>query len=64
MPDLLYLEKGISPDTAALLRAMGHEISPLEGASPGVARVEAILNEEGWLEGATDPRGSGKAEGY
>ena len=30
MPDMLYLEKGISPDTAALLRAMGHEISPID----------------------------------
>ena len=29
-----------------------------------VARVEAILNEGGWLQGAADPRGNGKAEGY
>jgi gamma-glutamyltranspeptidase/glutathione hydrolase len=64
MPDVLYVEKGISPDTVALLRAMGHEVSPLEGSSPVVARVETILNAEGWLEGATDPRGKGKAEGY
>jgi len=26
--------------------------------------VEAILNEGGWLQGATDKRGNGKAEGY
>jgi gamma-glutamyltranspeptidase/glutathione hydrolase len=64
MPDILYVEKGISPDTVALLRAMGHEVSPLESTSPVVARVEAILNEGGWLQGATDPRGNGKAEGY
>jgi gamma-glutamyltranspeptidase/glutathione hydrolase len=64
MPDILYVEKGISPDTVALLRAMGHEVSPLESTSPVVARVEAILNEGGWLRGATDPRGNGKAEGY
>ncbi len=64
MPDVLYVEKGISPDTVALLRAMGHQVSPLEGSSPVVARVEAILNQDGWLEGATDPRGNGKAEGY
>jgi gamma-glutamyltranspeptidase/glutathione hydrolase len=64
MPDVLYLEKGISPDTVRILRGMGHKISPLEGTSPVVARVEAILNEGGWLQGATDPRGNGKAEGY
>jgi gamma-glutamyltranspeptidase / glutathione hydrolase len=64
MPDVLYVEKGISPDTVALLRAMGHEVSPLESSSPFVARVEAILNEAGWLQGAADPRGNGKAEGY
>jgi gamma-glutamyltranspeptidase/glutathione hydrolase len=60
MPDVLYVEKGISPDPVALLRAMGHEVSPLES----VAHVEAILDEGGWLQGATDPRGNGKAEGY
>jgi gamma-glutamyltranspeptidase/glutathione hydrolase len=64
MPDVLYTEKGISPDTVALLRAMGHNVSPLESSSSVVARVEAILNQDGWLQGATDPRGNGKAEGY
>jgi gamma-glutamyltranspeptidase / glutathione hydrolase len=64
MPDVLYLEKGISPDTVRILRGMGHKVSPLEGTSPVVARVEAILHEGGWLQGATDPRGNGKAEGY
>ena len=64
MPDVLYFEKGISPDTVAHLRAMGHEVSPLEATSSVVARVEAILNEGGWLQGASDGRGNGKAEGY
>ena len=64
MPDVLYIEKGISPDTVGLLRAMGHEVSPLESTQSVVARVEAILNEGGWLQGAADPRGNGKAEGY
>jgi gamma-glutamyltranspeptidase / glutathione hydrolase len=63
MPDVLYVEQGISPDTIALLRGMGHQVSQLEPTS-GVARVEAILNEDGWIEGATDPKGNGKAEGY
>jgi gamma-glutamyltranspeptidase/glutathione hydrolase len=64
MPDVLYVEQGISPDTIALLRAMGHRVSPLEGSAPVVARVEAILNDKGWLEGAADGRGNAKAEGY
>jgi len=64
MPDQLYLEKGISPDTLERLRAMGHKIAAAEGATPVVARVEAILADGGWLQGGSDGRGSGKAEGY
>jgi gamma-glutamyltranspeptidase / glutathione hydrolase len=60
MPDVLYVENGVSPDTVNILRGMGHQVSPIEG----VARVEAILSEGGWLQGATDKRGNGKAEGY
>jgi gamma-glutamyltranspeptidase/glutathione hydrolase len=60
MPDKLYLESGISPDTAALLKSKGHTLDSIEG----VARVEAILAADGWLQGATDGRGSGKASGY
>lgn len=61
-PDRLYLEAGISPDTVALLRARGHAIE----YAPGVvlARVEAILIDGGWLEGAADSRWVGKAAGY
>lgn len=64
MPDVLYVEQGISPDTINILRSMGHKVSPLESTSGVVARVEAILNDGGWLQGASDPRGNGKAEGY
>jgi gamma-glutamyltranspeptidase / glutathione hydrolase len=64
MPDVLYVEKGISPDTVNLLREMGHTVAPMAGASPVVARVEAIAEDNGWIEGASDPRGNGKAEGY
>jgi gamma-glutamyltranspeptidase / glutathione hydrolase len=64
MPDQLYLERGISPDTVALLRGMGHKIAPYENTNPVVARVEAIVNENGWLQGAADGRGNAKAEGY
>jgi len=60
MPDQLYLEKGISPDTISILRNMGYEIA----ATDGVAHVEAIVSSGGWLEGAADKRGNAKAEGY
>ncbi len=64
MPDQLYLEKGVSPDTIALLSAMGHKIAPYDARSPEVARVEAILIDAGWLQGGSDGRASGKAAGY
>jgi gamma-glutamyltranspeptidase / glutathione hydrolase len=64
MPDVLYVEHGVSPDTVNILRGMGHRISSLESTSGVVARVEAILNDGGWLKGAADPRGNAKAEGY
>jgi len=64
MPDELYLEKGFSPDTIALLRGMGHKVADYDARSPEVARVEAILNDSGWLQGASDGRGNGKAAGY
>ena len=62
LPDKLYCEKGVSPDTVALLRARGYDVD----FSPGVvlARVEAIRADGGWLEGGTDGRGAGKAVGY
>jgi gamma-glutamyltranspeptidase/glutathione hydrolase len=61
-PDKLFLEPGISPDTAALLKSRGYDID----RSPGLvlARVEAIVNTGGWLQGGSDGRGSGKAAGY
>ncbi len=60
-PDKLYVERGTSPDTIALLRKMGYAVEPAAG---GVARVEEIAIQNGWLEGASDGRGSGKAAGY
>lgn len=62
MPDKLYLERGISPDTVAALRARGHEIEYSAGVV--LARVEAILVDGGWLQGAADGRWVGKAAGY
>jgi gamma-glutamyltranspeptidase/glutathione hydrolase len=64
MPDVLNVEPTISPDTIDRLRAMGHTVRVFDGSWPTVARVEAILVEDGWLEGGSDGRGSGKAAGY
>jgi gamma-glutamyltranspeptidase / glutathione hydrolase len=62
-PDRISVEHGISPDTIALLKGMGHQIDD----APGVvlAQVAAILNDGGWLQGASDGRSTaGKAAGY
>ena len=61
-PDKLYLEPGISPDTVAILKSRGYDVDH----SPGtvLARVEAIVNRGGWLQGGSDGRASGKAAGY
>ncbi len=60
-PDKLYLERGWSPDTAEILRRMGH---PVETSPFGVANVHGILFEEKWIQGSADGRSSGKAAGY
>ena len=60
-PDKLYLERGFSPDTIALLRQRGHNV---EENTWGVALVEAILIDGGWLQGGSDGRANGKAAGY
>jgi gamma-glutamyltranspeptidase/glutathione hydrolase len=61
-PDTLGFERGVSPDTIALLKKAGYSI---EEAKPIViARVEAILLSDGWLQGGHDERGTGKAVGY
>ena len=63
-PDKLYLEKGISPDTIALLKGMGHDVESSEATAVVIARVEAILLSDGWLQGAADGRAGSKAAGY
>jgi len=61
-PDKLYLEPGISPDTVALLENMGHQVDNSLGVV--LARINAILSDGGWLQGAADTRWVGKAAGY
>jgi gamma-glutamyltranspeptidase/glutathione hydrolase len=63
LPDKLSLERGISPDTVALLQSRGYDVD----YAPGVvlAQVAAIVSDGGWLQGASDGRSAaGKAAGY
>lgn len=59
-PDYLYLEHGFSPQTRAALKQMGYELKPIES----VARVEAIVDKDGVLEGGTESKLHGKVAGY
>jgi gamma-glutamyltranspeptidase/glutathione hydrolase len=62
-PDRLSLERGISPDTVAILKSRGYDVD----YAPGVvlAQVAAILSDGGWLQGGSDGRSAmGKAAGY
>jgi gamma-glutamyltranspeptidase/glutathione hydrolase len=60
LPDELRMESGFSPDTIALLEARGHRIKLV----PSIGEVAAIRSEDGWLEGAADPRTEATAKGY
>ncbi|PYR13920.1 MAG: gamma-glutamyltransferase [Acidobacteria bacterium] len=63
LPDKLSLERGISPDTVALLQSRGYDVD----YAPGVvlAQVAAIVSDGGWLQGGSDGRSAaGKAVGY
>lgn len=80
MPDRLYHEQGLSPDTLELLRRRGHSLSAIYA----VGSVEAIMVEEPrmravedattrganvterirWLAAAQNGRSAGKASGF
>lgn len=60
MPDKITMERGFSPDTIRLLQQRGHTV---ETAS-AVARVFAIVVDNGWLQGGADGRSYGKSEGF
>ncbi len=62
-PDTLSLERGISPDTVALLKNRGYAVD----YAPGVvlAQVASIVSDGGWLQGGSDGRSAaGKAAGF
>jgi len=60
LPDQLWVEPGISPDTVALLKARGHQVK----MAKALGEVAAIEARDGWLAGAADPRTAGTAKGY
>jgi gamma-glutamyltranspeptidase/glutathione hydrolase len=59
LPDQLSVEPGYSPDTIAILEKNGYTIRRV--AAQG--EVAAIRFNNGWLEGAADPRTEGTAAG-
>jgi len=59
MPDTLSMEPGYSPDTVAILEKRGYTIRRVNAQG----EVAAIAFENGWLEGAADPRTEGTAAG-
>ncbi|HEX4751170.1 MAG TPA: gamma-glutamyltransferase [Bryobacteraceae bacterium] len=59
-PDVLYLMPTFAPATEQELQKMGYDIKPIDG----VARVEAIVDHNGVLEGGTESRYTGKVAAY
>src|SRR5256885_151694 len=51
-PDELRVEKGISPDTVALLKSRGHNVA----VKASMGRTQTIELRDGMLYGASDPR--------
>ncbi|MFZ9889587.1 MAG: gamma-glutamyltransferase, partial [Myxococcota bacterium] len=62
LPDTtLYEPFGLDVGTRRDLEARGHSLSPRDRWGNASA---IVLTEEGWLEGAADPRGVGTAAGF
>ena len=60
-PDELRIEKGLSPDTIALLKQRGHKVA----LKASMGRTQTIAVKDGVLYGASDPRNpDGKTLGY
>ena len=62
LPDEAYVERGTSPDAAALLQQMGHHVVSENYWSD--AECIAIDLQSGERLGASDVRNNGKAVGY
>ncbi|MEQ4619375.1 MAG: gamma-glutamyltransferase [Corticimicrobacter sp.] len=52
LPDELRVEKGLSPDTMALLEQRGHKLA----VKPAMGRTQTIMVRDGKLYGYSDPR--------
>ena len=65
MPDQLYLETGISPDTVALLERMGHKIASFEATDRGggARRGDRERRTAGCKAAPTAAATAGKAAG-
>ena len=60
-PDELRIEKGLSPDTIALLKQRGHNVA----LKASMGRTQTIELRDGVMYGASDPRNpDGKTLGY
>jgi gamma-glutamyltranspeptidase/glutathione hydrolase len=60
-PDVLYVEKGISPEVLLSLEHMGYTIKQRES----IGRTELIrISSSGEIEAVADWRGDDSAEGY
>lgn len=57
-PDLIIVEPGISPDTVAVLRGMGHQVVEA-GNTYLMGGLQAVVYEDGLFYGASDPRRPG-----
>jgi len=55
LPDEIRIEDGISPDTIALLKAMGHKVSQQEAMG---AAQSILIEDDGTFTGGADPRRS------
>jgi gamma-glutamyltranspeptidase/glutathione hydrolase len=66
LPDVLRMESGYSPDTVALLEQRGYTVKRTDdqGRPLSQGEVAAIHWNNGWLEGAPDPRTEATAEGH
>jgi gamma-glutamyltranspeptidase/glutathione hydrolase len=71
LPDKLFLEQGLSPDTLTLLAARGHNLTPSRAAGSvqsvmAVMAVTAVMQSaSGGFYGASDTRSIGAlAAGY
>src|SRR5206468_3582317 len=60
LPDELRMEPCYSPDTVGLLEKRGYIVKHVNSQG----EVAAVAFQNGWLEGAADPRTEGTAEGH